>query len=137
MLSSSTKRWRPAVPFANNSAKLDNLRTGFTNVETYKLKVIRSIVSILPCIIRAPPTAITMSDNVHIKNSIIALKRPIALWNCFLDVLYVSLDVLNFCCSIVSFAKALAVFIPVSPDSISVLMTATFCLTRIEASLIE
>ena len=49
---SSTNRAKPAVPLANSSAKVESLRTGFTKVVIYRLKVMRSTVSIRPCMIR-------------------------------------------------------------------------------------
>ena len=34
-----------------------------------------------------PPTAMTAAERRHRKNSMVALKRPMALWNCRLEFL--------------------------------------------------
>jgi len=34
-----------------------------------------------------PPTATTATDSEVVKNSIVPIKMPISLWNCFLEVL--------------------------------------------------
>ena len=47
------------------------------------------------------------------------------------------LDALNLSSSSCSLAKALAVRMPEMPDSMPALMTAVFCFTCVEASLME
>ena len=113
------------------------MRTGFTNVVIYRLKVIRSTVSIRPCMMRKPPTEITATERMHRKNSITALNRPMARWNTRLEVLKLSLDTSNFSSSASSLAKALAVLMPERPDSMSALMVAVRCFTLIEASCMD
>ena len=76
-----------------------------------------------------PPTAMTAAERMHKKNSMVALNRPMALWNCRLEVLKASLERVNFSSSAPSLAKALAVRMPDRPDSMSVLIAAVRCLT--------
>lgn len=64
---------------AKSSAKLESFRTGVTKAVMYRLKVIRSTVSIRPSIMRNPPTEMTTTERMHRKNSITALNRPMAL----------------------------------------------------------
>ena len=134
---SSIKRPRPAVPLANSSAKVESFRTGLTKVVIYRLKVMRSTVSISPRMMNTPPAAMTATDRMHRKNSMVALNRPMALWNWRLEVLKLSLESSNFRSSACSLAKALAVRMPERPDSISALIVAVFCFTRREASCME
>ena len=99
--------------------------------------MIRSTVSIWPRMMKKPPAAMTAAERMHIKNSMVALNRPMALWNCRFEVLKLSLEFSNFCSSAFSLAKALAVRMPERPDSISALMVAVFCFTRAEASCMD
>ena len=47
----------------------------------------RSTVFSSPRIMSQPPTAMTAAERRHRKNSMVALKRPMALWNCRLEFL--------------------------------------------------
>ena len=67
------------------------------------------------------------------KNSIEALKRPMALWKLRLEFLNCSLALLNLAASAFSLENALAVRMPDRLDSMSALMPAMVCLTTREA----
>ena len=90
-----------------------------------------------PRMMNRPPAAMTATERMQRKNSIVALNRPMALWNARLEVLKVALELSNFWSSAPSLAKAFAVRMPERPDSMSELMTAVFCFTAAEAALMD
>ena len=88
------------------------------------------------CMMSQPPTAITATGRMLVKNSITAVKKPISLWKPRLAVLNTSLASSNRSCWASSLAKALVVRTPDRPDSMAALITPVFCLAAREAALI-
>lgn len=84
----------------------------------------RSTRSIRPCMMSVPPTVITATLRIERKNSSEPEKMPISRWNSRFETLKRSLASLNLPNSTASFAKAFAVRMPESEDSISALMAA-------------
>ena len=106
------------------------------NVEMYRENVNRSTRSIRPCMMSVPPTVITATLRIERKNSSEPEKMPISRWNSRFETLKRSLASLNLPNSTASFAKAFAVRMPESEDSISALMAAVRFFTPRETLLI-
>ena len=78
----------------------------------------------------------TAAESSVIKNSIVALNTPISWWNLRLETLNSSFAALNLSISSSSLAKARAVRMPESDDSMPTLMAAVFCFSPREAAVI-